>query len=257
MGATAHGALDRELAEAWLRRWEKQQEHYLADREERFTVIADVVEYVAQGLPDPVVVDLGCGPGSLAARLLERIPKAQVVGVDTDPFLLALARATAPDRLRLVDTRLGEPGWLDRLALPGEIDAAVSTTALHWVPEEQLARTYRDLAAALRPGGVLVNGDHLEQERPELARIAKAVHATQLERSGVLDHEDWRTWWDAAEQVPEFAELLAERRRRGATGGWGNGFTLTRHTELLHAAGFTEVAPVWQHGDNYVLVAVR
>lgn len=249
--------VERGLAAEWLRRWDVQQEHYLADREERFTVIADVVEHAAGGRTDPRVVDLGCGPGSLAGRLAERLPKARVVGVDSDPFLLALGAAVLPDRVRLVDAWLGREGWLDALGLDGDVDAAVSTTALHWVPEEQLARAYRDMASVMRPGAVLVNGDHLEQERPRSAALAQAVRDRRLERTGVLDNEDWRTWWDAAREVPEFTDLLAERERRGATGGWGNKFTLTRHTELLHAAGFAEVQPVWQYGDNYVLVAVR
>ncbi|GAB3444288.1 class I SAM-dependent methyltransferase [Streptomonospora sediminis] len=250
--------LDGELAAQWLRRWDAQQEHYLADREERFAVIADVVEHAAGDRPDARVVDLGCGPGSLALRVAERLPKASVVGVDSDPFLLALGTATAPERVRLVDAWLGREGWLDTLELDGPVDAAVSTTALHWMPEEELARTYRDLAAAMRPGAVLVNGDHLEHERAGLAAAARRVRDLRLERSGVLEaNEDWRTWWDAAAAVPEFADLLAERERRGATGGWGNKFTLTRHTELLYAAGFTEVGPVWQYGDNYVVVAVR
>ncbi|GAA4912805.1 class I SAM-dependent methyltransferase [Streptomonospora salina] len=253
--------VDERLAAEWLRRWDVQQERYLADREERFTVIGDVVEHAvehtAAGRDRPCVVDLGCGPGSLAVRLAERLPEARVVGVDSDPLLLALGAATAPERVRLVDAWVGRDGWLDALGLGGGVDAAVSTTALHWLPEEQLARTYRDMAAVMRSGAVLVDGDHLEQERPRLAATAQAVRDRRLERSGVLGNEDWRSWWDAAAGVPEFADLLAERERRGATGGWGNGFTLTRHTELLHAAGFSEVGTVWQYGDNYVLVAVR
>jgi trans-aconitate methyltransferase len=35
------------------------------------------------------VLDLGCGPGSLAARLLERLPAASVVAIDSYPLLLA------------------------------------------------------------------------------------------------------------------------------------------------------------------------
>jgi hypothetical protein len=30
-------------ARRWLERWDRQQENYIADREERFAVVADVV----------------------------------------------------------------------------------------------------------------------------------------------------------------------------------------------------------------------
>jgi len=44
----------------------------------------DAVQECA-GRPDPLVLDLGCGPGSLAVRLLGRIPAATVVGIDASP----------------------------------------------------------------------------------------------------------------------------------------------------------------------------
>jgi trans-aconitate methyltransferase len=35
------------------------------------------------------VLDLGCGPGSLAGRLAARLPTAEIIGLDQDPVLLA------------------------------------------------------------------------------------------------------------------------------------------------------------------------
>ena len=84
--------LSQAVAGAWIDRWDAQQQSYLPDREERFTALIDAVQECA-GRPDPLVLDLGCGPGSLATRLLERIPAATVVAVDADPLLLALGRA--------------------------------------------------------------------------------------------------------------------------------------------------------------------
>src|ERR687888_1497742 len=80
-------------ATAWLQRWDAQQETYMPDREERFEVLVDLVELVAG--PGGRVIDLACGPASLGARILDRLPAATVVGVDADPVLLALARSTS------------------------------------------------------------------------------------------------------------------------------------------------------------------
>ena len=70
---------------------------YLPDREERFTALIDAVQE-GTSRPDPLVLDLGAGPGSLAVRLLDRLPAATVVAVDADPLLLALGRVAWPDR---------------------------------------------------------------------------------------------------------------------------------------------------------------
>ncbi|MFF0627045.1 class I SAM-dependent methyltransferase [Streptomyces sp. NPDC004296] len=255
--------LSMAVAEWWVERWERQQRRYAIDREERFTVIADVVEHVTAGRRRPLVVDLGCGPGSLAARLAERLPRAEVVGVDMDPLLLELARTHHFSVARYVDAVIGADGWAEALALGRPLDAAVSTTALHYLPEPVLRRTYAQLAALLRPGGALVNGDHLPQSGAVAGALAAHVGRRRAARLQDGAHEDWESWWAAVVAEPELAEPLAERRRRlsvPAAGGGGcadNGLSVSDHTALLREAGFGHVVPVWQFGDSCVLVAIR
>lgn len=250
--------LTAERAGEWIRRWELQQQRYACDREARFTVIADVVEAATGAAVRPLIADLGCGPGSLAARLAERLPHAEVVGVDTDPLLLALGRAHHGAAVRFADATIGEPGWLASLELDGRpLDAVVSATALHYLPEPALLSVYEQVRRSLRPGGVLVNGDHLFQEDPAVAALADLVGRRHAERHGADAHEDWSGWWAAAASAPELAAPLAERARRGPGAGGDNGLTLQRHVELLHKAGFAAAGPVWQYGPSCVLVAVR
>lgn len=246
--------MDRETARTWVGRWDRQQERYIADREERFTVIGDVVATVTADDPESLVVDLGCGPGSLSARLAERFDKATVVGVDQDPVLLALAEAAYGDLVRFVDADMAAPGWT--VDLPGPVDVAVSTTALHWIPPERLPVLYSEIARLLRPGGMLVNGDNLYDNQPVIRRLAAGVLAARADRVGVTDNEDWGTWWDSVTTEPDLAVAVTERNRRGARHGITE-FSVDMHTELLRAAGFSEVGTVWQSGDDVVLVAVR
>jgi SAM-dependent methyltransferase len=248
-------------AEQWVERWERQQQRYAVGREERFTVIADVVEHItADRTPRPLVVDLGCGPGSLAARLARRLPQAEIVAVDRDPLLLELARTHHPDAARYVDTVIGAPGWTDALELDRPLDAAVSTTALHYLDAATLHRTYRHLAARLRPGGVFLNGDHLPQDTPGLAAISGRMGRRWAERQQVRADEDWGSWWHAVAQEPELADALAERRHRwsaAARAGGPAGLPPAAHTTLLRQAGFRQAGPVWQYGDSYVIAALR
>ncbi|OLR92512.1 class I SAM-dependent methyltransferase [Actinokineospora bangkokensis] len=248
--------MDTQTARGWVDRWDRQQERYIADREERFTVIGDVVAAVTADAAEPLVLDLGCGPGSLATRVAARLPKARVVGVDQDPVLLALARAGYGDTVRFVDGDLAAAGWSGGLDLPGPVDVAVSTTALHWLPENRLGAVYEEVFALLRPGGVLVNGDNLYDAQPTVAKLETAVLDARAERVGVTDNEEWTSWWDAAAAEPQLAEAFAERARRGPRHGiteWGVG----PHEQLLRDAGFSEVGTVWRSGNDVVLVAVR
>jgi SAM-dependent methyltransferase len=258
------GQLNRERARAWIERWDRQQEHYLPDREDRFTALIDAVEE-GTGRADPLVLDLGCGPGSLAVRLLARIPAATVVAVDADPLLLALGRAAyaGVTGLRFADTDLRKPGWTARLGLPRPADAAVSTTALHWLTGAALRAMYAELATMLAPGGLLLDGDHLrvdEAESPTLAMLDRALLEREERRRFPDGHgETWQSWWDAVTADPALAGEAAERERRRARADHHGQETvlLATHVGALRAAGFTETGVLWQRGENRLLCAVR
>jgi SAM-dependent methyltransferase len=255
--------LDQAAAQRWIDRWDAQQQRYMPDREERFTALIDAVEAGA-GRADPLVLDLGCGPGSLAVRLLGRMPAATVVGIDADPLLLALGRAAYGDRtgLRFADRDLRAPGWPAGLGLDGPADAAVSTTALHWLPGPALRAMYAELATVLRPGGLLLDGDHFaddEGRTPVLARLNRVLTERWEERADADGQEDWKDWWQTATADPVLAGPAAERERRRLSEDHhgAESVRLAGHAGALAAAGFTEIGTVWQHGENRILAAVR
>ena len=60
-------------AERWVERWELQQQRYAVDREERFTVVADVVaRFVIYPLEAPVGAVTAVVGGTLLIVLLRR-----------------------------------------------------------------------------------------------------------------------------------------------------------------------------------------
>ncbi|GII79281.1 methyltransferase [Sphaerisporangium rufum] len=253
--------VSRTVAQRWIERWDRQQEGYLPDREERFTVLIDAVE-AGTARPDPLVLDLGCGPGSLSARLLDRLPAATVVAVDADPLLLALGRAGHGERpgLRFAEADLRAPGWAAGLGLPRPADAAVSTTALHWLSEEGLRVLAAELAGVLRPGGLFLNADHLgvQDAAPALARLeAELRERLTRRRFGGDMPEDWRQWWDGVNADPALAGLAELRQSTGSAHSGFESLHLATHAGALRAAGFAEVGTLWQHGHDRLLAAIR
>ncbi len=244
----------------WLRRWDLQQEGYMATREERFDVILDVVATIAR-TETPVVLDLCCGPGSLAARVVDRVPGATVVALDNDPVLMLLGRRAYGDldgRLHWAEADLRSPDWSAQVEAFGPFDAVVSTTALHWLAAPTLASTYSGVAALLAPTGVFANGDHLHE--PELPRL-EALQQT-LRRTPDDEREAWEPWWDALKKAAavdaELAEAFVLRAARDADHPDTDGKPAYHaHVDALSAAGFAEVGTVWQHGDDRVLIALK
>ncbi|GIF50413.1 methyltransferase family protein [Asanoa ferruginea] len=94
-----------------------------------------------------VVLELGCGSGSLTGHLLDA--GHRVIATDGSPAMLARART----RLPAADLR--------RLVLPADrlptVDAVVGVGHVlnYLVDEESVTRTMTAIAGALRPGGVL------------------------------------------------------------------------------------------------------
>ncbi len=240
----------------WLERWEAQQGAYMPDREERFAVMIDAIAELCGNTPH--VVDLGSGPGSLARRILDRIPEAHVTAIDMDPVLLAIGRNALGDlggRLSWLDADL-RSRWS---AEAGRVDAAVSTTALHWLQPDALATLYRHLGIVLRRGGVFINGDRMDLS-PAQPRLAEAVRAMRGSRepSEETMAESWEEWWAAVEQDPAFVAEVAERGlRHHEHPDHDHPLDVAAHTAVLREADFAEVDTIWQHLADRVLVAIR
>jgi SAM-dependent methyltransferase len=261
MGHLMTMPLRREEAQAWVDRWDAMQAGYIPSREARFDTMFQILE--AQVGRRFRALDLGCGPGSLSHRLLRRFPRARSVGVDLDPLLMALGKATTRDvagRLSWVEADLRDPEWVR--ALPeGRFDAVVSSTALHWLTPRELSRLYGEVFRLLVPGGILLNADKAPFPPSErsLARISsEALHRAQAEQRARTGAPDWQTFWEGLRFVPALRELLAERSRRFPRADHHRKEpTVQEHSRALRAAGFREVGVLWRELENVILVAIR
>ncbi len=113
-----------------------------------------IADLVATELPR-TVVDVGCGTGTLALAMADRLVGGVVTGVDIDPAILELAR-DKPGSERI--------GWQigSATSLPfgdASIDVVTCTLVLHHLPMETKQAALREMRRVLRPGGLLVIGD--------------------------------------------------------------------------------------------------
>lgn len=98
--------------------------------------------------PGSLVVDLGCGPGEPATRMLAE--HHRVLGVDGSLVQLGLAQVAAP-AAAFVQADMAH------FALrPGSVDAVASFYALGHLPAVQHSVLFAAVACWLRPGGLLL-----------------------------------------------------------------------------------------------------
>ncbi|MBL1065103.1 trans-aconitate 2-methyltransferase [Streptomyces sp. 7-21] len=247
---------------AWQERWDRQQEWYLPDREERFRVMLDAVEALTG--TEPRVLDLACGTGSITARLLRRLPGAVSTGADLDPALLTIARGTfeGDDRVTFVSVDLTAPDWPAKLPYD-RYDAVLTATALHWLPTEPLRALYRQLADLVRPGGVFVNADHMpDDSTPRISAAHRAFTEARQRRQKEAGAQDWADWWQEAAADPVLAGAVRERHAiygDPAQGGHPRGepHPPSWHVAALRDAGFAEARVAWASLTDAAVLALR
>ena len=94
------------------------------------------------------VLDLGCGAGGTATRILAG--RFRLTGVDLSARSITLARRTVPDALFL-------RADMTRLTIaPATFDAVVAFYSIIHVPRAEHAALFANVAAWLRPGGLFV-----------------------------------------------------------------------------------------------------
>ncbi|GGU80421.1 methyltransferase [Streptomyces filipinensis] len=242
---------------AWQESWDRQQESYMPDREDRFRIMLDMVEALVGTAPR--VLDLACGTGSITGRLLTRFPAATSTGVDLDPALLTIARGTfgGDERVHLVEADLKDPDW--RAKLPYDsYDAVLTATALHWLHSEPLAALYGQVAELVRDGGVFMNADHMiDDSTPRInaaERAQRHARMDQARRAGALD---WAEWWQVAAEDPVLAEPTARRFEIYGEHADGDMPAPVWHADVLREKGFGEARPVWCSPSDTLLLAVK
>jgi len=147
------------------------------------------VKFVA---PDPMwsVLDLGCGPGGLARILAPSV--AHVVGVDTDPSIIELARQAA--LTEGLSNLTFDRGKLAVLPYPpGHFDAVLAANLLYQFSNPLSGA--REMARVARPGGAVA------MINPSI-KLTTGVAKAQLEKYVWSDFErgmlvSWASYVDA------------------------------------------------------------
>lgn len=248
---------------AWFQRWEQYMRSAVPYREERTTAVLDILALTMD--ESFLLLDLGCGPGSLSHRVLDRFPGAHCIAVDFDPLFLAMGQEVMGkygERITWVDTNLLAGDWIAQLGAT-QVDVAASTSAFHNLQADQIVSLYQQLAEVVRPGGLFLNCDLLPFPAHLGGFRRLAENATQRNREFQMAQMDIKVqegWYTALRQAePELEGLFEERDRRHAH--WQTpgriDTSLELHQAALKQAGFQEVGVIWQQLNHYVIVAVR
>ena len=218
---------------------------FTPERERQQEIICGLIAAVT---PCREVVELCCGSGDLAKLLLERLPEMHLKALDGSPRMLAETGETCArhaDRLHLQPFDLAATDWRDLRPSP---DAICSSLAVHHLDGTGKQRLFRDLFAALRPGGVFVLADLIRPASETGWRIAAQDwdRAVAARSQGLYGDDRARR---------RFEELRWNYFRWPADNGIDHPSTLAEHVVWLCAVGFEAVDVHWLLAGHALLSA--
>ncbi|WP_346622011.1 methyltransferase domain-containing protein [Blastococcus sp. HT6-4] len=117
--------------------------------------VDDVLRETVAAVSPRAVLDVGCGAGLQLATMLAAAPEAAGVGVDTDPAAAGLAETTLRERGLTARARIVRD---DVRRLTGEepFDLVLLANVVYYVPADERAALFSDVARLLAPGGTLL-----------------------------------------------------------------------------------------------------
>jgi len=126
-------------------------ENYIKRFPELYDYLADIVKKnISKSVKNPLVIDLGCGPGLLTHTIFRKIPNVKIVDIDPSPKMLEFANKNNENKN--FETRLGNS---ENLPVTNDsVDIVVSRFSLtYWKkPRESFAEINR----VLKPKGKFV-----------------------------------------------------------------------------------------------------
>ncbi|MBL1177499.1 class I SAM-dependent methyltransferase [Pantanalinema sp. GBBB05] len=186
---------------------EKVKQHFEEEAQEFDAIIRRLIPYYEQMVEALVlalpfnqsqlirVIDLGCGTGTIARRIKDVYPQAQITCVDI-----------AEKMLQIAQTKLGDSGVRYQLAnfekyeFDSVYDVAVSSLALHHlVDEDDKIKFYKKVYTCLSLGGVFYNADvilasnsHLQERYMEKWQeyMRLRVPVEEIEQKWIPQHYD-------------------------------------------------------------------
>jgi tRNA (cmo5U34)-methyltransferase len=173
------------------------------------------------------VLDLGCGPGLMAAKILSAYPNARLTAFDLTEEMLTACRERLGEDERVVY----QVGDFRRDPIGGNYDLIIASLSLHHLQLSERPAFFERAFRSLQPGGLLIAAEVIVDEDVDVRRRQYAVWQRFIAQNGE-NAEYWFTRHLQKDHPAVISDLLA----------------------MLRVAGFHQAGCFWRY-LNFAIIA--
>jgi ubiquinone/menaquinone biosynthesis C-methylase UbiE len=196
---------------------------------------------------DVSILDLGVGTGYLSQRIIETFTNAKIIAIDAAELMIEKAKLRLKDHLGQITFQISTFQELsDKVNSLSDLDAVVSSFALHHLYREEKLMLFQYVHSVLKPHGWFVNCDIVKTADAVLeARFRRLHHQGIQERTRKLKHQE--------KSLDQISSELADKEKKDGD----HPLLLKEDLQLLAEAGFRTAECFWKEYREAVYGGIK
>ena len=191
-----------------------------------------VLDLAQTEVPYPHILDLGIGSGQTALGLLNKLPTANITGVDFSEQMLSLSRSSLKSYSHQITFVLDD---IKNYVIDKHFDLCVGVLSIHHLNEQEKGQLFNKVYENLQKDGIFIIGDIVNFDSINETKEKENLWKEFLWEN--LGETKGQYWFDnyLEEDIPS---------------------SVPTHLKLLKAAGFCKIECVWSH-INYAVIRAQ
>lgn len=232
----------------WHELWNEMMSQYCGGRDSCYDLVLDLIGSMLKFPDKAKILDIGCGSGTFTEKARARYNQAEIMSVDDSAKNLHIAKQVVGETSALwIRQDLNEAVWDERLTTGG-FDAAFIGWATHEIEPWHLNQFYKNIAGALREGGLLFNVDFMSGLKPSFRDLANDVARKRVTN----EFNSFNKKFVQDKVIAKLQDGDDEQRTV-----WNVRHDVNYHLMAIEATGFKDAEEIWRYMNYSLILAIR
>jgi ubiquinone/menaquinone biosynthesis C-methylase UbiE len=232
----------------WHRLCNEMMTQYCAGRDSCYGLVLDLIGSLLKFPNKTNMLDVGCGSGVFTEKVIAHFSEAKITAIDYSAKNLHIAqKVVGENRVSWILQDLTAPEW-DKQLRNGSFDVAFIGWVTHVIEPWHLNQFYKNIASALREGGLLFNVDFMSRLKPSFRDMATNVVRKRITNDFDLFDKNFS-------KKEAITKLQGEDNKQRTA--WNVRHDVDYHIKAIEAASFKDAEEIWRYLNSSLILAIR